>query len=88
MKLPGVQYSTVLVANVTAHGVLPMKTSLLLMFKESKPVPVKLIEDRLLLSIKLTIGVKLLNHWKLQSAEHLDGIPLMLTENFFKIMYF
>ena len=79
--IPGVQFITVLVADVTAHRVAPIKTWLLLMLVASNPDPVNLIDDGLLVSIELTLGVELVDHWKLQLAEHFDGIPFIFTEN-------
>jgi hypothetical protein len=48
----------------------------------SNPDPVTFIDEGLVVSIELTIGVKLFDHWKLQFAEHFDGIPFTFIENF------
>ena len=79
-NLPGVQYKTVVLADFTVHCAGPIETLLLLKFIELNPEPDNLIDDRLLTSMELTIGVKLDNHWKLQFPEQFDGIPFIFIE--------
>jgi hypothetical protein len=79
--IPGVQCIEEDVADVTTHGVVPIKTWLLLILVVSNPEPINLIDEGSLVSIVLTEGVKVVDHWKLQFAEHFDGIPFIFTEN-------
>ena len=73
----------VLLADLTEHLVGPIKTWLLLIFSESNPEPIRFIVVEFLRMIKFTVGVALVEYWKLQLAEQFEGIPFTLTENYF-----
>jgi hypothetical protein len=77
----GEQYKIVAVADDMTHDVFPIVTKLLLKIFASNPDPVNLMDNGLVVSIVLTMGVKSFDHWKLQLAKHFDGIPLIFIEN-------